>query len=89
MLPLDELTTLQRQQLDLAERWGQQATRIYGDQVILTPLQLDRLAEANARRVVTHKDYPKASDYAHMLGLFIRVFVDAFAAYLRTYKCTL
>ena len=89
MLPFDDLTPLQRRHLDIAERWGREATRLHADQWLLTPNQLDRLAEANAKQVITHKDYPKANDYGHMLLLFIRVFVDAFAAYMRTYRCVL
>lgn len=84
---LDDLTPQQQAQLDVAERLGKQACRLHPDQVgILTPMKIDRLAEANAKHYITHKEYPRQQDYIQMLGLFIRVFVDAYAAYLRTYK---
>lgn len=88
MLPLDELNDKERRVLDVAEQLGQQLVHTPLDYV-LTPTKIDRIAEGQAKIYVTHRDFPLLRDYSHMFGLFIRVFVDAYAAYLRTFTCTL
>lgn len=85
-IALETLTEQERAHLDVAERLGKQLTRLDTRYVVITPAKLDRVAETNAQQYITHKDYPRLLDYARMTQLFIRVFVDAYAAYQRTYK---
>lgn len=85
-IALETLTAHERKHLDMAEQLGKHTVRLHANVAVLTPAKLDRLAEANARLYITHKDYPRLLDYARMTQLFIRVFVDAYAMYQRTYK---
>ena len=85
-IALETLTEREREHLDVALALGRQLTRLHADVAVMTPGKVDRVAEANAKQFITHKDYPRLLDYTRMTQLFIRVFVDAYAAYQRTYK---